>query len=360
MKIAYILPSLARKGPIIVVNDIINNLYQKIDEIVVFYFDDVVEMNFPCRVQRIRFNEKVNFDYFDIIHSHMLRPDLYLCKNKLLGNIKRAKIVTTLHQYNYFNLKYEYKKLLSFLVAKIWNFILFPFDKIVVLSNNMKIFYEKQIFPSKKIVVIPNGRPLPNNINLQNIPQLFETTKCAKSPIFIGTSCYITKRKGLEQVINVLPLIDNLYFIIIGDGPEKNNLLKLAEELGVKNRCIFLGFKDNPLEYINNFDLFILPSRSEGFSLSAIEAASMRKAIILSNLNLYKGLFSHDEVVFFELDNINDLKNKIVFAYENKFRLGENIYKKYLLNYTDKIMANSYYKMYEELVIKYDKSNNYH
>ncbi len=115
MKIAFIVPSLLKKGPIIVVKDIVDNLVENdfIKEIVVFYFDEKVEVDFPCRTKRVTFKDKIDFDYFDIIHSHMLRPDLYLFKNKIFGNIKKAKIISTLHQYNYINLQFSYHNLRS-------------------------------------------------------------------------------------------------------------------------------------------------------------------------------------------------------------------------------------------------------
>ena len=361
MKIAYILPSLAKKGPIIVVKDIVDNIVPSnfVEEIVVFYFDEKVEINFPCKTQRISFREKIDFDYFDIIHSHMLRPDLYLFLNKLLGNIKKAKLVTTLHQYNYINLQYTLKsKFKAYVISKLWNFILIKHDVIVCLSNDMKKYYENQIFiDNKKLKYIYNGRPIQNLESFTNKDPILQ--EIPNNSIIVGTSCILTERKGLEQIIKILPKIPNLYFVIIGSGPEENNLKSFANELGVLERCLFLGFKSNPLEYYKYFDIFVLPSRGEGFPLALLEAASMKKAIISSDLDVYKECFSKEELVLFKLDDLEDLKNKVLYVYEKKEYFGNNVYKTFLNKYTSEIMANNYLELYKEIMQEYfnDKNN---
>jgi len=352
MKIAFILPSLARKGPIIVVKDIVDYLVTSdiVEKLIVFYFDDTVEVDFPCETKKITFREKIDFDSFDIIHSHMLRPDLYLFKNKLLGNIKKAKLVTTLHQYNYVNLQYDFhNKFKAYIVSKLWNFILSKHDVIVCLSKDMKKYYENQIFiKDKKLKYIYNGRPIQNLDTFTNKDKIFD--RIPNNSIVIGTSCLLTSRKGLEQVIKVLPKIHNLYFVILGSGEEESNLKSLASVLDVSDRCIFLGFKSNPYEYYKYFDIFILPSRGEGFPLALLEAASMKKAIITSDLDVFKELFINEEVLFFKLDDLNDLKKKIIEAYENKITFGNNVYKAFLEKYTSNVMANNYLKLYKELL----------
>lgn len=360
MKIAFILPSLAKKGPIIVAKDIIDVLinYEEITKIVVYYFDDIVELNFACTTEKIRFNEKIDFDYFDIIHTHMLRPDLYIFKNKLLGNIKKAKIVTTLHQYNFVNLQYELNsKIKAYFVSQIWNIFLSKHDSIVTLSKDMMSYYQKQLLVNKnKLEFIYNGRPIQDIDNYTVKDDIFDSIP--PNSIIIGTSCLLTKRKGLEQVIKVMPQIPNLYFMVLGNGVEESNLKKLAESLDVDNRCIFLGFKNNPFNYYKYFDIFILPSRGEGFPLALLEAASMKKAIISSNLNICKEAFTEKEIAFFELDNLQDLKDKILFAYKNKNYFEKNVHKAFMVKYSSEVMGNNYLKLYKQISSTYNTHEN--
>lgn len=352
MKIVFILPSLAKKGPIIVVKDIVDHLvhYKSIKEVVVYYFDNIIEVEFECKTKQIKFNEKIDFDYFDIIHTHMLRPDLYIFKNKISGNIQKAKTISTLHQYNYINLQYDFNnKFKAFIVSKLWNIFLSSHDCVVTLSKDMKKYYEKQfLINNNKLKYIYNGRPTQKIDDFINKDEIFSSIP--KDSIIIGTSCLLTQRKGLEQVIKVMPRIPNLHFIILGNGVEEENLKNLAISLNVESRCLFLGFKSNPFEYYKNFDIFLLPSRGEGFPLVLLEAASMKKAIVSSRLNVCLEAFSEKEISFFHLDNLEDLKEKILYAYQNKVDLENNVYKAFLQKYTSEIMANNYLNLYKKLL----------
>ena len=81
MKIAFILPSLKNQGPIIVAKDIIEGLINIVEQIDVYYFDKgegEAEVNFSCDTHLISFYEKIDFNKYDVIHTHMLRPDMYV------------------------------------------------------------------------------------------------------------------------------------------------------------------------------------------------------------------------------------------------------------------------------------------
>ena len=94
MKIAYILPSLRNQGPIIVVKSLSDYLIQHGFEVDIFYFDDLQGMSFNCTTRRILMNEPIDFDKYDIIHSHCLRPDKYVVKWK--KKIHRSVVILSL------------------------------------------------------------------------------------------------------------------------------------------------------------------------------------------------------------------------------------------------------------------------
>lgn len=78
MRIAYILSSLANSGPIIVAYDLVQLMVKNGHEVEVFYFDNKIQLKFPCPVHQISLKHKFPFDRFDIVHCHGLRPDLYI------------------------------------------------------------------------------------------------------------------------------------------------------------------------------------------------------------------------------------------------------------------------------------------
>lgn len=349
MRIAFILPSLARKGPILVVKDIVDILVKNelVDKIKVFYFDDIVDVSFPCEVQKIRFSDCIKFDDFDVVHSHMLRPDIYIFKNKILGKMRLTKAISTLHQYNLINLKYDLNSpAKAFVASLLWGGALILHDRIVCLSKHMQNYYNKNIFLKRKLTYIYNGR----SRNAPSFDAGVDSIKIPSNSIVVGSSCLLTKRKGLEQVIKIMPDIDNLFYIILGNGPEEESLKSLAKDLNVFNRCCFLGFKHNPLSYYDLFDVFLLPSRGEGFPLALLEAAMMKKSIVSSDLDVCREAFSSNEVCFFRLDDLEDLKRQIHQAYEKKLYYESNVFNKFINNYTSKVMALNYLNLYSSLI----------
>ena len=87
MKIAYILPSLINKGPIIVVQNLVNEQYKRKYDVEVYYFDDKFGVQFDCPTIKLNPQKPPkNFDKYDIIHSHGYRPDKFLFKIKVSEN----------------------------------------------------------------------------------------------------------------------------------------------------------------------------------------------------------------------------------------------------------------------------------
>jgi glycosyltransferase involved in cell wall biosynthesis len=350
MKIAYIIPSLKQKGPIIVVKEIVENLIKLgIDKenIVIFYFDNSNDIDFPVQTIKINFLSSLKDYNIDIYHSHMLRPDLFLFKekivNKLIINQKKIYYVTTLHQKNYDQFVYEgNNKIISAIISIIWELIISAFDKIIVFSPSMKSYYKTKILrSSKKLDIIANGRTIEKCI-YKDIKE--------KDKIYLGTSCNLNKRKNIDKVLLSIKNIENVEYYIIGDGPEKSSLLNTAKELGIYNRVHFLGYKSNALEYYKLFDIFILLSESEGMSLSLIEAAALKKTIICSKIEPNLDMFTEKEVIFVNQHNIQEVEDAIRNA--PKYNLGESAYMRYINNYTGICMAGKYLELYKKLLNK--------
>jgi len=92
--------------------------------------------------------------------------------------------------------------------------------------------------------------------------------------------------KGVDSVIHVLPdlvkVVPDLFYIIVGEGDLRPELEKLASESPARDRVIFLG--ELPLEQLKHCysrcELFVMPSRQEGFGLVFLEAMALGKPVI--------------------------------------------------------------------------------
>ncbi|MDR3704735.1 MAG: glycosyltransferase family 4 protein [Paludibacteraceae bacterium] len=349
MKIAFIIPSLVNQGPIVVVHNIVTALLDKTDVIIhVYYFDDKKGLDFSCPTIRISMNQSIDFDQYDVIHSHCLRPDKYVAKWKRKSKIKRAVTISTLHQDTYKTFSYEYNKLLAYLLTRYWLYFQNKFDVVTTISNQLNNQYSPFL---KKLITIYNGCSVDNNVLTERDTGLDKAIlKLHEKYRVLGSYALITKRKGLCQVLEFLKRNTDYAFVLIGDGPALNELKELADKYSLSDRVLFHPYVKNPYCYLDNIDVYVMTSYSEGFGLSMVEAALEGKAIVCSDIPSFNEIFTREEASFFELDNIESLQCAIEFAYHRKKILGEKAYKKAVLKFSSNIMADNYLKLYSDFI----------
>ena len=347
MKIAYIVPSLTNQGPIIVVHSLVKYLKDKVEQIDVYYFDQGLGMQFDCATHHIDENQQFDFDKYDIIHSHMLRPDRYVIKWKYL--MHKPKIITTLHQDTFVTFSFQYNKLFATLAAMYWIRFQKQFDGIIAISNQLRDKYYSKF--GEKIKTIYNGcKVLIDNSNLNNeITKQIQLLK-SKDYKIIGTYAYITKRKGLHQILKALTTLKDFAFVVIGKGPELNSLKEKVTKMKLTERVLFFDYQNEPYNYLQFFDLYVIPSYSEGFGLSMVEAALAKKSIVCSSIASFHEIFSNNEVTFFKLDDTNSLTQSIRDAFQSSFTKGEKAFRTANRKFTSPIMATNHFDYYTTIL----------
>ena len=347
MRIAFIVPSLANKGPILIVKELCEYLVNKGNICKVFFFDNITELEMPCQAELLSFKQIIDFTQWDIIHSHMLRPDFWVFFHKPLLKKCSTKFITTIHQNIFQTLIYDYGCFIGFFTGIFWKFILTKFNHIVVLTNEHKktLKYIKK----EKISIIYNGRNIDINKTVEKKDIDIINAFRSKYKKIIGTNSIITKRKGLEQIINTLPLLPDIGYIIVGDGPEQGSLKRLAKQLRVDNQCLWLGVKPNGYRYTALFDVYLILSRSEGFPLSLIEAAAWGKPVICSDIPILKGIFNSEQVTFTPLDKPALLAKNINEVITNNQGREIALNKFYKEKLTSEKMCQNYINLYESI-----------
>lgn len=347
MQISFLISSLKNVGPILVVKDIVHHLVQKYpnDKIHVFYLDQIDNpIDIDCSTFWLKdMGSESLLLGSDIIHSHGIRPDYYVFKNR--KKIK-GKCLSTIHSLLYYEYELKYNRLIAFFIELLWSTLVRRHNKIVVLTEIMKQHYSKRI-PKAKMAVINNGRDVDNKNIDPSDREIFNNLK--KKYKILGVACILTKRKGLHQVIEVLPHLPDFAFVIIGNGPERGILEDQVARLGLGERCLFLGTRSEGYRYNQYFDFYAFPSYMEGLPLSLLEAAAMRKSIVCSGIDIHREIFTEEEVSFFQLDDTDSVIQAIKNADLQHHEFQANVYQKYNERYTAQIMANSYYTLYSSL-----------
>lgn len=346
MKIAMILPSLANKGPILVARDLCMEYVAMGINCKVYYFDEIKEVDMPCDTEKISFFRSINFREYDIVHSHMYRPDAYIFFHKPLLKVK-TRFITTMHQHIAEQMPFDFNKLKASIIIKTWLLFLNRFDSIVTLSSYHNDYYKNCLNISSEIIY--NGRNIDTNKEIDD-DDLNKIENLKSKYKIIGGIAYITKRKGYIQLINSLQYLPEYAAIIVGDGPELANLKLAANQYNVSERCLFLGSRIDAYRYFKYLDCFILCSYTEGFPLALVESAAFGIPVVCSDINIFKCLLSKQEAVFFKLENINSLTSSIKYAINNKTELSTNVRLFYTSKLTRRTMSDNYYNLYNRLL----------
>lgn len=349
MKIAFIIPSLIKTGPVIMLRNLISGLKEYGCEMDVYYFDAIDNgLEMGCRSEKISYDTPIDFDSYDIVHSHCFRADRYTAKWK--NRCNGPKFVSTLHQNTYRDNKYEKSAIVAYLLNKVWLWIHKKFDTVVCISNQLHNHY-RPLLKNVNIEMIHNGVDIAiksNEAKDQSIKGQIRELK-AQGFHIIATYAHIVKRKGIDQIIKVLPDLKDFALVVIGDGPYKSRLKNLAVKNEVEQRVLFINHIDNPYLYLDDVDIYCMPSYSEGFGLAMVESALQGKPIVCSDISTFHEIFSKDEARFFKLNDKENLKKALTSAYDDKETLSLRSKNRVKEEFTYKVMAQKYLELYRKI-----------
>ncbi len=344
MNIALLVPSLLPTGPVRVALDLRALFLGEGHTVNLFYFDDKPSAEIIDGSVKLSFLQKFAFDGFDVIHSHGLRPDTFIRLNR-----KRisGKTVTTLHNYVRQDLRLAYGGMTSKVFSGVWNWSAAKHNGCVVLSEDMKTYYSN-FWKNKNLNVIYNTRVLEpqKNEDLLSV-KLFDFK--GKS-VLLGSFCRVNERKGLLQVLELLTLDFHLKFALFGDGEYLSVLKQKAAELKVEDRVLWLGYNSEAFYYSHCFDVLVMPSISEGFPLALLEAVQLRVPVVSSAIAVLEEVFSEDEVLKFEFNDIAAFKKEVYRAIENKSDLTQKALKRFQENYSPEVVSRKYLDLYSSLL----------
>ncbi len=344
MKIAFILPSLAAKAPIFIAKRLSDFFISKGNKVEVFYFDKIFGTEFNCRTTHIKISEPIDFDSFDIIHSHMLRPDFYVAK--YFGKIKKAKTVSTVHCNIKEDLRYSYGNVISFVYTRKWISALRKFSCPVQINDYLLALYKHELPKSQ---LIYNGISVTDEKD--DYSEIFNKINEFKQKKFKVLCSYsgIVQRKGLLQILELLKIRSDFAYVCIGEGEQKSKLIKFTTDNNIAERCYFSPFKKNPYNVMENADVFVIPSYSEGFSLAMLEAGTIGSSIVCSDIPAFNLPFSRNEVSFFKLNNIKSLEIAVDEALKLKEEKTKLLQKKIKTCFSEDVMFLQYENLYKKL-----------
>lgn len=189
----------------------------------------------------------------------------------LLSKIFKIKNALDIHGGDIYNPNYKIKPHKNIFFKNIIKFLLNRADKIVAHSKDVKEKAIKYYKIKKDIKIIPIGyKPF----KFQKVSRSDLGLK--KNDFYLISVSRLIPRKRIDRIIKALDAIEdqNIKLLLLGDGPEQDNLKDIVNKYTLKDRVKFLGFvsEEKKYQYLNCADLFISVSEHEGFGINFQEA----------------------------------------------------------------------------------------
>jgi len=244
------------------------------------------------------------FENYDVLHIHGMTPtitDLSL----ILGKMFRRKSVVLTYHFDAETVEYGFLgQFASKVYAHVIRLIVKLADKIVATSKGYADTSLVLRSISSKITIIPCGVDLSkfafHQKGDENVEMNCINSECNQKVLYVGKLCWY---KGIEYLIQAMKIVTktvrNVQLIIVGDGPQRDKLSSLVNEVGLNNYVSFMGWapEDSLHEYYQMADLLVLPSfsRRESFGIVLLEAMACGKPVIASNIPGPSSIIKNDK-----------------------------------------------------------------
>lgn len=208
---------------------------------------------------------------------------------------------------------------------KILRFIFYGFaEKICVLSDSMRSDLESALphIRRRKIHVVPNSIKLLSGTEARESIQSFFPQIDSLSSIVISLG-RLVPQKQFDQLITAFSLLheenSKTGLIILGEGPERRNLEKLVQELGITNKVKLPGRTEHVAHFLQQSDVFVMTSAFEGMPGALVEAMQSGIPCVVYNAPGVMDLMNDGENgITVEMNNVQELAKAIKTILMNK------------------------------------------
>ena len=230
-------------------------------------------------------------------------------------------------------------------------------DALVVPSHRLEAIatrYWKQ--PAGKVHRISNG--IPTGLYAKRAdPKAIPGFKRKPGEIVVGTVAGLRAVKDLPMLVRAVAGMNaKVRVVIIGEGPERENILEAAELMGFEDELLMPGFLPEPHRYIGNFDIFALTSKSEQQPIAVMEAMAAGLPIIAPAVGDIHAMVSEENQPFVSKDwtavRLRDRLDALAKHPEVRAQIGEANRQRASAVFDEKAMIASYGALYSNIVGK--------
>ena len=294
--------------------------------------------------------ETVKREKLDVLHVHYAIPHAYaayMATQILKDQNIIIPFITTLHgtDITLVGKNPAYKPAVSFSINHS--------SYVTAVSESLKKDTE-ELFDLKNTIEV-----IPNFVNLKG----YDREPKDKRQCFANDNetifCHVSNFRPVKRVLDVIKVFKkvqdqrNSVLIMVGDGPDRNIAEKLSRDLGIWDKVIFRGKTYDVQSMLGISDIFLLPSSTESFGLSALEAMASYVPVIASNVGGLSEVVDHNKNGF--LENIGDVESMAEDALsliDNKEKMinFSNSARKKAESFSMNEISQRYLELYQKLI----------
>lgn len=287
-----------------------------------------------------------------IIHSHGYKPSLFCL---LLKKFYKIPYVITCHLWYIRNIRLSVYTFLE-------KIAMFFAECVIGVSGEIVSNLEGALVPRKKLRLINNGINTELCLEVGDHDELMlrkELGLMDKSFI-IGSLGRLTEQKDhktlLKAASKILEEMNNIEFIIAGEGHLKTELIAMRKELGIEDRFHLLGFRRDKVLLLRLMDTFVLTSLDEGLPIAMLEAMASRLPVVVTGVGeIPKVITNGKNGILIECNNIPQLEHALISLINDREKrelFGKNAYSTVKEKYSIDQMTTKYMDIYNMVILK--------
>jgi glycosyltransferase involved in cell wall biosynthesis len=290
----------------------------------------------------------------NLVHTHGYKADFYA---RIATWGEDTPLVATCHNW-------PSKAWIMRAYAVLDRLVLRGFDGIVVISDTIGDLLRRSGVRANKLRKIPNGI---DTRRFRAAEPILGREIASSGDALVGFVGRCVPDKGgaillqaAEQVLRRFPLTK---FVFVGDGPARSEWESLAERLGIRDRVVFTGVRNDMPEVYASLTLFVLPSLCEAMPMSVLEAMAAGRPVVATRVGSVTRLVVQGETgLLVEAGDVDGLASAIVKLLRDPgqaARMGLNARVRAESRFSARVMARGYFNLYRDVLQKSERLRQY-
>ncbi|MBP3308777.1 MAG: glycosyltransferase family 4 protein [Clostridia bacterium] len=243
---------------------------------------------------------------YDIVHCHT--PVAAMCTRLACKGLRKkqgVRVIYTAHGFHFYEGAPKKNWILFYPIEKLCA----RYTDVLITINQEDFALAKKKMKAKQVVYVPGV-----GIDLERFSSIFINKAEKRREIGVPEETALlfsvgelNENKNQATVIKAIKDLD-IHYAIAGEGPSKNALAVLSEELGISDRVHFLGYRTDVLEIYLASDFYAFPSYREGLSVALMEAMASGLPVACSRIRGNTDLIDENGGMLFNPHSVEECK----------------------------------------------------